>query len=62
MDPTIYIPAAPGGVGTIPVVPVASGLNKNFLSVVAVDAAGNRSPVPVSAPNDFGTVSGTGDG
>jgi hypothetical protein len=47
--PTIYIPAA-GGVGRIPVVPVVSGLQKNFLTVVAIDAAGNRSPVPV--PNE----------
>jgi serralysin len=39
----------------IPVVPVVSGLEKNFLTVVAVDAAGNRSPVPDSAPDAPGT-------
>ncbi|WP_027344948.1 FG-GAP repeat domain-containing protein [Hamadaea tsunoensis] len=54
-DPTVYIPAAPGGVGTIPVVPVVSGIAKNFLTVVAVDAAGNRSPVPVSQADAAGT-------
>jgi hypothetical protein len=54
-EPTIYIPAGAGGVGTIPVVPVVSGLPKNFLTVVAVDAAGNRSPVPVSQPEAGGT-------
>jgi hypothetical protein len=53
--PTTWVPAAPGGTATIPVVPVVSGIAKNFLTVVAVDAAGNRSPVPVSAPNEPGT-------
>lgn len=53
--PTIWVPAGPGGVATIPVVPVVSGISKNFLTVVAVDAAGNRSPVPLSAPDGPGT-------
>ncbi len=53
--PTTWVPAAPGGTATIPVVPVVSGIAKNFLTVVAVDAAGNRSPVPVSAPDAAGT-------
>jgi hypothetical protein len=53
--PTVWIPAAANGTVRIPVVPVVSGLAKNFLTVVAVDAAGNRSPVPVSAPNAPGT-------
>jgi hypothetical protein len=52
--PTIWIPA-PGGTAVIPVVPVVSGLNKNFLTVVAVDTAGNRSPVPVSSADAPGT-------
>ncbi len=53
--PTIWAPAAVDGTATVPVVPVTSGLNKNFLTVVVVDEAGNRSPVPVSAPDAPGT-------
>jgi hypothetical protein len=53
--PTIWAAADAGGTAVIPVVPVVSGLAKNFLSVVAVDAAGNRSPVAVSAPDAPGT-------
>jgi hypothetical protein len=53
--PTIYLPARTGGTATIPVVPLASGLAKTFLSVVAVDAAGNRSPVALSAADAPGT-------
>ena len=53
--PTTWIPARSGGGATIPVVPVASGLAKNFLSVVAVDNAGNRSPVATSSASAPGT-------
>ncbi|MBV1850501.1 FG-GAP repeat domain-containing protein [Catellatospora tritici] len=53
--PTTYIQAAADGTAQLPIVPVVSGLNKNFLTVVAVDAAGNRSPLPVSAPDGGGT-------
>jgi len=53
--PTIWAPAAWDGTAIVPVVPVTSGLAKNFLTVVAVDDAWNRSPVPVSAPDAPGT-------
>jgi len=53
--PTVWVAARADGTAVIPVVPVVSGLNKNFLTVVAVDRAGNRSPVPVSAPDAPGT-------
>jgi hypothetical protein len=53
--PTIWVPAAFNGNATAPVVAVASGLNRNFLIAVAVDAAGNRSPLPFSAPDAPGT-------
>lgn len=53
--PAVWVPAAPDGTATFPAVPVVSGIAKNFLTVVAVDAAGNRSPVPTSAPDAPGT-------
>lgn len=53
--PTAWVPASPSGNAVIPVVPVVSGLNKNFLTVLAVDSAGNRSPVPVSDADAPGT-------
>jgi hypothetical protein len=53
--PTTWIQAAADGTAQLPIVPVVSGLNKNFLTVVALDAAGNRSPLPVSAPDAGGT-------
>jgi hypothetical protein len=53
--PTVYVPANANRTATIPVVPVASGLAKTFLSVVAVDTAGNRSPVALSAADAPGT-------
>jgi hypothetical protein len=53
--PTAFAPAGPAGTATIPVVPVVSGLAKNFLSVVAMDRAGNRSPVMPSVPSAPGT-------
>jgi hypothetical protein len=53
--PTIWVPSWPGGSASVPIVPVVSGLAKNFLTVVAVDAAGNRSPVAPSAPDAPGT-------
>ncbi|SNY48084.1 discoidin domain-containing protein [Paractinoplanes atraurantiacus] len=49
--PTIWVPAGFDGRATAPLVPVASGLSKNFLTVVAVDSAGNRSPVAPTAPD-----------
>ncbi|GAA2382718.1 hypothetical protein GCM10010170_091140 [Dactylosporangium salmoneum] len=53
--PAMYVPAGSGGMATIPVVPLVSGLSKNFLSVVAIDAAGNRSPIALSAEDAAGT-------
>ncbi|WP_433607365.1 FG-GAP repeat domain-containing protein [Dactylosporangium sp. CA-139114] len=53
--PTQYVAAAADGTASIPVVPLASGLAKTFLSVVALDAAGNRSPVAASAADAPGT-------
>ncbi|MGA5300195.1 discoidin domain-containing protein [Nucisporomicrobium flavum] len=53
--PTSWAPAGMNGLATVPVVPVASGLAKNFLTVVAVDEAGNRSPLPPTAPQAPGT-------
>jgi hypothetical protein len=53
--PTIWVPSWPGGSASVPIVPVTSGLAKNFLTVVAVDEAGNRSPLPASAPDAPGT-------
>jgi FG-GAP-like repeat len=53
--PTTWVPAGAGGVAAIPVVPVVSGIAKNFLTVLAVDAAGNRAPVPLSAADAPGT-------
>jgi hypothetical protein len=52
--PTMYVAATANGTVTIPVVPLASGLAKTFLSVVAVDVAGNRSPVAADAANQPG--------
>ncbi|MGI5175716.1 FG-GAP repeat domain-containing protein [Dactylosporangium sp. CA-152071] len=46
--PYIWVPAAANGVATVPVVPVDGSGGINILSVVAVDASGNRSP---QAPN-----------
>jgi hypothetical protein len=53
--PTIWVPSWLGGSASVSIVPVASGLAKNFLTVVAVDAAGNRSSVAPTAPNAPGT-------
>ncbi|MFF5076431.1 discoidin domain-containing protein [Actinoplanes sp. NPDC000266] len=53
--PTIWVPAGFDGRASAPLVPVTSGLGKNFLTVVAVDSAGNRSPVPPTAPDAAGT-------
>jgi hypothetical protein len=53
--PTVWVPAAPDGTATFPAVPVVSGIAKNFLTVVAVDSAGNRSPVAEPAPDAPGT-------
>ncbi|BCJ56008.1 hypothetical protein Asp14428_74830 [Actinoplanes sp. NBRC 14428] len=53
--PTTWVPAGMNGLAAVPIVPVASGLAKNFLTVVAVDEAGNRSPLPPSAPQAPGT-------
>jgi hypothetical protein len=49
--PTIWVPAGANGTATVPMTPVVSGLAKNFITYVAVDRAGNRSPVPVSGPD-----------
>ncbi|MFF5232842.1 FG-GAP repeat domain-containing protein [Dactylosporangium sp. NPDC000521] len=46
--PYIWVPANSSGVATAPVVPVDGAGGINILSVVAVDASGNRSP---QAPN-----------
>ncbi|GIM97590.1 discoidin domain-containing protein [Paractinoplanes toevensis] len=53
--PTIWVPAGRDGRASASLVPVTSGLSKNFLTVVAVDVAGNRSPVPPTAPDAAGT-------
>jgi hypothetical protein len=53
--PTMWAPAAFDGTANVAVVPLVSGLGKNVLTVVAVDEAGNRSPIPVSAPDAPGT-------
>jgi hypothetical protein len=45
-SPQRWAPAAANGTAVVTVEPIASGLTTNKLTVVAVDRAGNRSPLP----------------